>query len=167
MADEKETEATEGEEVKKKGKLFPILIGVILVVGAAVGSVAMMSPPPDEEPEEVKIEDFEAKRYDKQLDWAFNLRSATGQAMGRLKISFDYKAEDPLMAMPKIEKGWDKAKSYVRKLLFRKKASDFKGDVVAPLDQLSIELKKILTNAFFPDEDGMVSEVFILDFIMQ
>lgn len=164
MAEEKEA-TTEGEEPKKKGKLFPILLGVILVVGAAVGTVAMMSPPPDEEPEEIKLEDLEAKRHDKQLDWSFNLRSAQGQAMGRLKISFDYKAEDPLVAAPLIEKGWDKAKSDVRKLLFGKKRSDF--DASGALTQLSVELAKALESAFFPDGEGLVSEVFILDFIVQ
>lgn len=163
MADEKETAVA--EEPKTKGKFIPILIGVILVVGGAIGTVAVTSPPGDEEVVEVDLETLPPQRCDKQLDWSFNLRGGSGQGMGRLKISFDYKAEDPLVAAPLIERGMDKAKSDVRMLLFGKERDDFKD--VAGLTQLRMEISKHLEEAFFPDGDGIVSEVYILEFIFQ
>ncbi|MCA8969069.1 MAG: flagellar basal body-associated FliL family protein [Planctomycetes bacterium] len=157
-------EAAAAEEPKKKSKLVPILIGVVLVVGGAVATVAMTSPPKDQTEEKVDLNKLEATRYDKQLDWSFNLKGGSSQGMGRLKVSFDYKAEDPLQAAAKIEKGWDKARSDVRFLLFSKRREDF--NQASGYEQLQLEVARLLEKAFFPDSDGIVSDVYFLEFIV-
>lgn len=161
----KDEAAAAAEAPKKKGKLVPILIGVVLVVGGAVATVALTSPAKDTEVKKVDLNTLKPTRYEKQLEWSFNLRGGSGQGMGRLKISFDFKAEDPAAAQPLIGKGWDKALSDVRLLLFSKARDDFKNR--SGMEQLKLEVAQLLEQSFFPEGEGLVSDVYFLEWIVQ
>ena len=168
MADEKQ----EAQEEKPKSKLVPILLGVILVVGGAVATVAMTSPPAEEKPVEVDLDSLKAIRYDEEIGKTFSVGGGQ-QDMAKIKAVFDYKAEDPLKATAAIQEGWAKAQDALSELMLGKTAADLHGK--AGFIQLKAELKNLLNDAFFPepegeDEDavkGKVSDVYITEFLVK
>ena len=166
MADDKQ----EPQEDKPKSKLVPILLGVILVVGGAVATVAMTSPPAEEEPVEVDIEKLAPTRYAEQFEKTFTLGGGQ-QDMAKFTISFDYKAEDVLKATELIQRGWVKAEDALSELMLGKSGADINSK--AGFVQLKAELKELLNEAFFgvaEDEEpikAMVCDVYIPKFIIR
>ena len=165
MAEDKPDTQAEGHGAPKPGRLVPVLLGAILVVGGAIGVVALTAPKGDHGVKKVDLDSLEAVRYDDRFDWTFNLAGKGPRGMGRLKVSFDYKAADRATAQKMIQRGWDKARSEIQILLLAKSKDDLSSPAGAI--QLKQEILERLGLAFFPSSQGKISDVYILELICQ
>ncbi len=145
-------DAKEEQEPKKKGKLVPVLIGVVVVVGAAIGVVAVTAPPASEVEEvEVDLDTLPSQRCEEPFDLTFNLAGSGARGVGRLKFAFDYKAEDPIAAKEAVKLGRAKAQGELMILLLGKTRAQLgspEGVITA-----KHEIQAILQRAFFPEQD--------------
>ncbi len=164
MADEKEQKAEEGG---RKSKLLPMILGIVVVVGAAVGVVALTAPPAAEEaPKKVDLDSLPGIQWEDKLEWTFNPRSR--RHVAKISIVFEYKAEDPLAAANAISKGMSKAKSDVRLLCMSKSVEEL-GSAEGAME-LKLEIQQALNEAFFPKDSGVkakVSDVFFDDYLIK
>ncbi len=165
MADDKEKK--EGEEGGGKSKMLPILLGVILVVGGAVGVVAMTAPQkPKEAKKEIDLDSFPAKVWPEKLSWTFN--PGTRRNVAKIGISFEYKAEDDLKTQGVILEALPKARSRIQILLLGKKVDELTGGDNAL--QLKLEMRDILNETFFPnaeDAHAKVSDVYFDEYLIK
>ncbi len=168
MADKAEKKTEDSAEGKKKGKLIPILLGIFLVVGAAIGTVAVVLPPSEEEAEEeVAVEPLDARTPDGEADlfpakkfvpdtpnalrWTFTPNTADMSRKGVLRISFRYRTREPephLKTLATIADNLDEMRNAVRLLLADKSPSDLAGK--RGLEALSNGLLGILNEKIFP-----------------
>lgn len=173
MAEEKE-KAEGAEAPAKKSKMVPILLGVVLVVGAAIGTVAFVLPKKQEVVKVPSIDEFTAIQYPQKIKWTWNLSSKGMTRMGVLGINFEYRTRDPLLASQAIERNYSRMYGEVRVMLADKSPEDVEGG--AGLRQLKLELLDILDRSLFPENEetedetkiqSKVSDVFILELLVK
>ncbi len=164
MAEEKEKTPEEGGG---KSKTLPLLLGIVLVVGAAVGVVAMTSPPAKQEGSApLDLDSLPGTQWEEKLSWTFNPSSQ--RHVTKISIVFEYKAEDPLKATAAIQKGMYKAKSDIRLLCMSKTIEDLSTAEGAM--QLKLEIQNALNQAFFPEDakvNAKVSDVFFDEYLIK
>ncbi|GEM_PF-2639013 len=165
MADEKEKK--DEQEGGRKSKLLPIFLGMILVVGGAVGVVAMTAPQkPKEEKKEVDLDSFPPKVWPEKLSWTFN--PGTRRNVAKIGISFEYKAEDDIKTQGVIVEALPKARSRIQILLLGKSVDELTGGDNAL--QLKLEMRDILNETFFPNSEeahAKVSDVYFDEYLIK
>ena len=165
MAENQEDKAPESGEEKKGGKMLPILLGVILVVGAAVGTVAFVLPPSGEPEEAVPITDFED-----QMSLPMKVSWTLGPKIGQIEFRYVFRVRTE--AQQAVERTMDSKRDRLKAAVLSYLSDKTATQVGGPRG-LALTLVPIVERSLFPDDadelneakkNVQVSEVLILDY---
>ncbi|PIE24714.1 MAG: hypothetical protein CSA62_02460 [Planctomycetota bacterium] len=167
MAENQEDKAAEGGEEKKGGKMLPILLGVILVVGAAIGTVAFVLPG-EKEPEQI----VPITEFPEQMSRPMKVGWPDGTKTGQIEFRFVYRQRPEAQegVQKAIEENRDRLKASVLSYLSGKNPRQVGGP-----RGLAMTLVPIVERSLFPDElkkvseaerDVQVMEVLVLDYFV-
>lgn len=164
MSENQEEKPQEAAE-EKKSKLLPILFGVLLVVGAAVGTVAFVLPPKEAEQAPPPISEFQQVLHPEK----WSVRWPVESKIGQIEFKFMYRTRDPLWAEKTIA---DRSDMLVAKVL--RHLSERTAQEVGGLTGLTSALRTVVEDAVFPEAKealnesekmAIVSDILILNYL--